>query len=338
VLGRSGASATATSGWVIRVNKPTALGFPCSYTKLLSGIAPWAGERDHSNLFFFRFCSCPFPLRRSSRRRRRSSRMPSLFFPLLKKNRPRRGAQVQPPVWHWRWHSLHRRAVPRRHRQHRLAAGFRGLHGRRRHHVCARKPGLRRVGGREERLPGFCRRELLPDLGLGRHRDDGLGELEFCSFILKGGRGGRRFSLLCSPLSHSLPLFPLPLSRPQREKKKKKKKTPTDLPGRLLHVDGAARRLVLLGLRPRLLVPLRLLRLRRQLGAGRRDGADWRRRGPRVLGCFFGLALLVFAGRKRKEREREEQEQDGAFSLSRSFFFPLSFLFSPFERRNNMMI
>ena len=83
VLGRSGASATATSGWVIRVNKPTAPGFPCSYTKLLSGIAPWAGERDHFNLFFFRFCSFPFPLRRSSRRR--SSRMPSPFFPTVKK-------------------------------------------------------------------------------------------------------------------------------------------------------------------------------------------------------------------------------------------------------------
>ena len=331
MLGRSGASATATSGWVIRVNKPTAPGFPCSYTKLLSGIAPWAGERDHFNLFFFVFVLFRFPC--VVPQEEEAHGCPPLFFPLLKKNRPRRGAQVQPPVRHWRWHSLHRRAVPRRHRQHRLAAGFRGLHGRRRHHVCARKPGLRRVGGREERLPGFCRRELLPDLGLGRHRDDGLGELEFCSFILKGGRGGASilvalFAALSLP--SSLPFASLPPAT--------KKKTPTDLPGRLLHVDGAARRLVLLGLRPRLLVPLRLLRLRRQLGAGRRDGADWRRRGPRVLGCFFGLALLVFAGRKRKEREREEQEQDGAFSLSRSFFFPLSFLFSPFERRNNMMI
>ena len=331
MLGRSGASATATSGWVIRVNKPTAPGFPCSYTKLLSGIAPWAGERDHFNLFFFVFVLFRFPC--VVPQEEEAHGCPPLFFPLLKKNRPRRGAQVQPPVRHWRWHSLHRRAVPRRHRQHRLAAGFRGLHGRRRHHVCARKPGLRRVGGREERLPGFCRRELLPDLGLGRHRDDGLGELEFCSFILKGGRGGASilvalFAALSLP--SSLPFASLPPAT--------KKKTPTDLPGRLLHVDRAARRLVLLGLRPRLLVPLRLLRLRRQLGAGRRDGADWRRRGPRVLGCFFGLALLVFAGRKRKEREREEQEQDGAFSLSRSFFFPLSFLFSPFERRNNMMI
>lgn len=221
MLGRSGASATATSGWVIRVNKPTAPGFPCSYTKLLSGIAPWAGERDHFNLFFFVFVLVRFPCVVPQEEEEEAHGCPPLLFPLLKKKRPRRGAQVQPPVRHWRWHSLHRRAVPRRHRQHRLAAGFRGLHGRRRHHICARKPGLRRVGGREERLPGFCRRELLPDLGLGRHRDDGLGELEFCSFILKGGRGGHRFSLLCSPLSHSLPLFPLPLSRPQREKKKK---------------------------------------------------------------------------------------------------------------------
>ena len=319
MLGRSGASATATSGWVIRVNKPTAPGFPCSYTKLLSGIAPWAGERYHFNLFFFVFVLVRFPCVVPQEEEEEAHGCPPLFFPLLKKNRPRRGAQVQPPVRHWRWHSLHRRAVPRRHRQHRLAAGFRGLHGRRRHHICARKPGLRRVGGREERLPGFCRRELLPDLGLGRHRDDGLGELEFCSFILKGGRGGHRFSLLCSPLSHSLPLFPLPLSRPQREKKKKKLQ---DLPGRLLHVDGAARRLVLLGLRPRFLVPLRLLRPRRQLGAGRRDGADWRRRGPRVLGCFFGLALLVFAGRKRKERgSKKNKNETGLFpSLVRSSF------------------
>ena len=35
----------------------------------------------------------------------------------------------------------------------------------------------------------------------------------------------------CSPLSHSLPLFPLPLSRPQREKKKKKKKLQQTYPG-----------------------------------------------------------------------------------------------------------
>ena len=55
VLGRTGSSAAA-SGWVIRVNKPTAPGFPCTYTPLLTGIVPWAGERS-----FCPFFSCCFP-------------------------------------------------------------------------------------------------------------------------------------------------------------------------------------------------------------------------------------------------------------------------------------
>lgn len=56
MLGRTGSSAAA-SGWVIRVNKPTAPGFPCQYTTLLTGIVPWAGERKVFcfSSFFFSF-------------------------------------------------------------------------------------------------------------------------------------------------------------------------------------------------------------------------------------------------------------------------------------------
>ena len=85
MLGRSGASATATSGWVIRVNKPTAPGFPCSYTKLLSGIAPWAGERDHFNLFFFVFVLFRFPCVVPQEEEEEAHGCPPLLFPLLKK-------------------------------------------------------------------------------------------------------------------------------------------------------------------------------------------------------------------------------------------------------------
>ena len=57
VLGRTGSSAAA-SGWVIRVNKPTAPGFPCTYTPLISGIVPWAGTRGIFFPFSF-FSPCP---------------------------------------------------------------------------------------------------------------------------------------------------------------------------------------------------------------------------------------------------------------------------------------
>ena len=157
---------------------------------------------------FKTFFAVSLPSLFSRERRRRSSHsyIPPFFTDSKTKhtNRPRRGAQVQPPLRHRRRLRLHRRALPRRLRRDRLPARLPRVHRRGGYHLCARKPRLRRLWRRQERLPGHRRRRLLPDLCLGCDRDDGLGALKsFQTFL---------FSLFLTPVPAIFSLFLLFLS------------------------------------------------------------------------------------------------------------------------------